>query len=450
MKLQENTVLRCMLAVVTMLVAGIAAGMMEDIRTYAYVTNEGSGTVSVIDVASHQVAGSLKVGEKPRGIAASADGSRLYVGDQSGRLIERDIFMGLESGMVALGHSPEAVYFNPDGKLLAIALKENDSIAVVDPAYMKVVKTIGTRGKNPEYAVFSPNGRWIYASAGKGDSVDVIDVAKAEVVKTVRVGAGPRGIAFLPDGSRAYVAVENANQIVAIDVARQEIVARIDAADRANGITVHPDGKRIFVSAGGAGVVHVDTGTGDHVGHRFSPFVRRGRVRRGAGRRSGRGRAWASRVDGTAALLTAVAASPKPTAISRTLPGYSVMSPAAKTRGRLVRIAESTTMCRLSTSMPHCVQRPEVGGEAQRGDDRLAGSARCSSPSTAISTARARRRRCSAVTCALAMISTGSERTARRCAAWARNASRRWTRVTDGPPARGAAPSRTPSRRRRR
>ena len=45
-----------------------------------------------------------------------------------------------------------------------------------------------------------------------------------------------------------------------------------------------------------------------------------------------------------AALLTAVAASPKPTAISRTLPGYSVMSPAAYTRGRFVAIWLSTAI----------------------------------------------------------------------------------------------------------
>ena len=51
------------------------------------------------------------------------------------------------------------------------------------------------------------------------------------------------------------------------------------------------------------------------------------------------GKTWADGSMTTAALLTAVAASPKPTAIRRTLPGYSVMSPAAKTRARLVRIA---------------------------------------------------------------------------------------------------------------
>ena len=261
-ELEENAVSRCMLAVVTMLVAGAAAAMMDDIRTYAYVTNEGSGTVSVIDVATHRVTGTMKVGDRPRGIAASPDGSRLYISDQGGRLIERDIFMSMESGSVMLAHSPDAVHFDLDGKLLAVALEESNSIALVDPAYMKVVKTIAMHGKNPEHAVFSPNGRWIYASAEEGDSVDVIDVAKGEVVKVIEVGARPRGIGFLPDSSRAYVAAENANQVAVIDVARQEVVARIEAASRANGITVHPDGKRVFVSAGGAGVVQVlDTTT---------------------------------------------------------------------------------------------------------------------------------------------------------------------------------------------
>src|SRR5437667_2125978 len=44
----------------------------------------------------------------------------------------------------------------------------------------------------------------------------------------------------------------------------------------------------------------------------------------------------------TAALLTAAAASPKPTEMSRTLPRYSVMSPAAKTPGMFVAMVVST------------------------------------------------------------------------------------------------------------
>ena len=43
---------------------------------FAYVPNERSGTVSVIDTASDQVVATIKTGGKPRGIAASPDGRR--------------------------------------------------------------------------------------------------------------------------------------------------------------------------------------------------------------------------------------------------------------------------------------------------------------------------------------------------------------------------------------
>ncbi len=59
---------------------------------FAYVPNERSGTVSVIDTASDQVVATIKAGGKPRGIAASPDGRRLYVSDQpSGALLILDL-----------------------------------------------------------------------------------------------------------------------------------------------------------------------------------------------------------------------------------------------------------------------------------------------------------------------------------------------------------------------
>ena len=54
---------------------------------FAYASNEGSASVSVIDTATDRVVATLKVGAKPRGIAISADGSRLYVSDQTANRI---------------------------------------------------------------------------------------------------------------------------------------------------------------------------------------------------------------------------------------------------------------------------------------------------------------------------------------------------------------------------
>src|SRR5215212_1873570 len=69
----------------------------------AYVPNEGSGTISVIDTGTDTVTATLKFGQKPRGIALSADGARLYLSDQSlNALIVVDTTNKREVGRVAL------------------------------------------------------------------------------------------------------------------------------------------------------------------------------------------------------------------------------------------------------------------------------------------------------------------------------------------------------------
>ena len=44
-----------------------------------YVSNEGSGNVTVIDIASSKAVATFPVGKRPRGIQRSPDGSRVYV-----------------------------------------------------------------------------------------------------------------------------------------------------------------------------------------------------------------------------------------------------------------------------------------------------------------------------------------------------------------------------------
>ena len=44
-----------------------------------YVTNELSGDLSVIDATTLSIVTTIRLGKRPRGIAASPDGRRLYV-----------------------------------------------------------------------------------------------------------------------------------------------------------------------------------------------------------------------------------------------------------------------------------------------------------------------------------------------------------------------------------
>ena len=49
---------------------------------FAYVPNEGSGTLGVIDNATDRVVAAIAVGEKPRGTVVSADGRTAYMSAQ--------------------------------------------------------------------------------------------------------------------------------------------------------------------------------------------------------------------------------------------------------------------------------------------------------------------------------------------------------------------------------
>src|SRR2546427_2333508 len=97
---------------------------------FAYVPNERSGTVSVIDTASDRVVATIKTGGKPRGIAASPDGRRLYVSDQpNGSLVVVDLAARAISEQIPVGKSPEGVTISRDGAVIAVAGEAKHSAA---------------------------------------------------------------------------------------------------------------------------------------------------------------------------------------------------------------------------------------------------------------------------------------------------------------------------------
>ena len=69
---------------VSLALAGTAATTTASAAPFAYVPNEGSGNLSVIDTQTDQVVYEFPAGKKPRGTVISLDGTRAYVSDQPG------------------------------------------------------------------------------------------------------------------------------------------------------------------------------------------------------------------------------------------------------------------------------------------------------------------------------------------------------------------------------
>ena len=106
------------------------------------VTNERTGTLSVIDGATSQVIATVPLGKRPRGLKTSPDGKLLYV---------------------ALSGSPIA---GPgvDEKTLPPADKGADGIGVVDLATLKLVRVL--RGvSDPEQLAVSADGKRLFVAS---------------------------------------------------------------------------------------------------------------------------------------------------------------------------------------------------------------------------------------------------------------------------------------------
>jgi YVTN family beta-propeller protein len=143
----------------------------------AYVVNEDSSDVWVIDVATRQVQAKVIVGKLPHAIATSPDGKALYVTN-----------MG------------------------------SHDITVIN-AESHATTTMSGTGLTSHEAAVSPDGRFLYVSNPAANSVTVHDVATHTRAATIVVGSLPDGVAISPDGTRVYIANRASNFISVIDTA---------------------------------------------------------------------------------------------------------------------------------------------------------------------------------------------------------------------------------------
>src|SRR5713226_2599229 len=112
---------RCLLAgTAAWLAAATPAGAVM-----AYVSNEKSNTVSVIDTDTWAVTKTIKVGQRPRGIE-----------------------------------------FTRDGKFVMVAVGDDDTIQVIDAAKQEIVDTLPS-GPDPELFVQDAAGKVLYVADRK-------------------------------------------------------------------------------------------------------------------------------------------------------------------------------------------------------------------------------------------------------------------------------------------
>jgi YVTN family beta-propeller protein len=258
-------------------------------REYAYVTNGGSGTVSIYDVVNVRLDRELPTGANPVAVAASPTRNEVYVvnsgpANADGWLSVIDAQKNAVIGSIALHHQPVSIDISADGATAYIANQGSNSVSVIDLAGRREVARIGA-GEQPAVARLSPDGKTLVVANRGGNSVSLIDPA-SRAVRAVFAGCpGAADAVILPNSDKTFIACSGGHQVMAVALAHAAKAATQSAPAVAAGpdrleslldvgrspvhLALKPDGGEIFTSNLGSDSVSEIYNSTDEVGDTF-------------------------------------------------------------------------------------------------------------------------------------------------------------------------------------
>src|SRR5262249_13386427 len=231
----------------------------------AYVSNEKSNTLSVIDTDKFTVVKTIKVGQRPRGIELTRDGKFILVAvgdDDTIQVIDvrtHEIVATLPSGP-----DPELFTQDHSGKILYVANENDNTVTIIDLERRIPLDEVQV-GVEPEGMGLSPDGKILVATSETTNMAHFIDTETRRIVANVLVDARPRFAEFKRDGSEVWVSSEIGGTVSIIDPVKHEVKKKITfdisglrkEAIQAVGISITRDGKTGFIALGPANRIAV-------------------------------------------------------------------------------------------------------------------------------------------------------------------------------------------------
>ncbi|WP_328878526.1 beta-N-acetylglucosaminidase domain-containing protein [Streptomyces sp. NBC_00299] len=232
----------------------------------AYAANQGSNTVSVIDVARGTVTATVPVGRVPAGLALTPDGGTLWVANYTDGTVQPVDTGTLKAGTpVAVGSGPENMAITPDGGTLYVANIHDDTVSPVDlttGGSGKAGKAIPV-GPRPFNVVAAPDGKTVYVSNSGGSTVTPIDTATNDTEPTLLVTGQAYGLALSPDGRTLWVSPSNGDHATPVDTVTGAPGTEVTVGRSAFDVGLDWNGATAYVTtADGNTLVPIDTASG--------------------------------------------------------------------------------------------------------------------------------------------------------------------------------------------
>jgi len=294
-----------------LLCAGCRRGRFPDVppgySEFAYVSNGGSNTVSVLDLVYLREDRTLQVGIQPTGLAVNPKRNEVYVVNAgtaagNGSVSVIDTEANRVAATIPMHKLPYFIDVDAAGGRAYVANSGSNAVSVIDLERRREIGVVGT-GEQPGLARISPDMRSLVVTNRGGGSVSIFAVepyaekgargvagvptasrtaAKETLPRLRAVFTGCPGATdavILPDSSKAFVACSAGRQVMAVSLAAapdswaakqnstlltDHMLALLDVGQTPVQLALKPDGGEIFcANFGSDSISEIETGTNE-------------------------------------------------------------------------------------------------------------------------------------------------------------------------------------------
>jgi len=239
-------------ALLAFAVAGVL-GSTGTLAQNAYITNNQSNNVSVIDTRTNEVTATVPVGAGPWGVAVSPDGRKVYTANWYYTVSVIDTATNAVTSIPniwnGIGGNAIGIAISRDGRRVYASNFYQQNVSVIDTATNTVIAAAPT-GPSP-FGVVVANEKVYIASWASPFTVTVVDTVTNKVIATIPIASESTApeLAASPDGRRVYVTNEIGDNVPVIDTGTDTVIATIPVSI-SQSATVSSDGTKVYISAG--------------------------------------------------------------------------------------------------------------------------------------------------------------------------------------------------------
>ena len=222
--------------------------------TKTYVTNNNDSTVSVINNITNTVIATIRVGSDPTGISVSPDDTKVYVLnngtstlsviDATNDTVITTISLGIDGSNLTISPDGKKVYVDGDLKYI------NNIIQVINTNTNTIEDTIAEAGYGvaPYGLCINPDDSKLYVVNSMDNTVFVASTVTNKKINVINVGYDPVMININPEGTKAYVSNFGDNKVSVINTLADTVIKTITVGLYPNGVSFTPDGKKAYVT----------------------------------------------------------------------------------------------------------------------------------------------------------------------------------------------------------